>query len=164
MDGDRLNLLVLNRLSGFVSDQINGSVSTVSDTIVAFHRSSSAKAGSDHAGRSVFFYSFPSSKGATEEMIMLTLKPYIVLAAGLLIANTLSFAQGMAPGPALPGNTGGVGPGGTSMAPGPAIGNGPIEQEGPGGVPMAAGPPVPTQPHLHRHHRAAHRFFNHRFQ
>jgi hypothetical protein len=84
----------------------------------------------------------------------------IVSAAVMLIASgTPSSAQtAMAPGPALPSSTytGGIGLGGTFIAPGPALGDGPIEQEGPGGIPLAAGPQIATQPLLHRHHRATH--------
>jgi len=91
------------------------------------------------------------------------------VSAAVLIASGASLsAQTMAPGPALPGNTGGVGPGGTYIAPGPAFPTGPIEQEGPGGIPLAAGPQIITQPHLHRHHRATrnaiHRTYSRRFQ
>ena len=93
--------------------------------------------------------------------MFITRKSQGVLVALTLIAGagslstqvTSAAAQVMAPGPALPGNTGGVGPGGTYMAPGPAIGDTPMGQEGPGGVPLAAGPQVLAQPHLHRHHR-----------
>jgi hypothetical protein len=94
-------------------------------------------------------------------------RPHTRISHGILVALTLiagagslsaqvtsAAAQAMAPGPALPGNTGGVGPGGTYMAPGPGIGDTPMGQEGPGGVPMAVGPQVLTQPHLHRHHHA----------
>jgi hypothetical protein len=93
----------------------------------------------------------------------------LTVSATVLIASVGSLsAQTMAPGPALPGNTGGVGPGGTYIAPGPAFPTGPIEQEGPGGVPLAAGPQIITQPHLHRHHRvsrnAIHRTYSRRFQ
>jgi hypothetical protein len=93
----------------------------------------------------------------------------LTASAALLIATSTSLsAQTMAPGPALPGNTGGVGPGGTYIAPGPAFPTGPIEQEGPGGIPLAAGPQIITQPHLHRHHRATrnaiHRTYSRRFQ
>ena len=79
-----------------------------------------------------------------------------VLAISLLIASdsTVS-AQGlMAPGPALPGNSGGIGPGMTRIAPGPATGP-LIEQEGPGGVPLALGPHDPTRPSLHRSRHAS---------
>jgi hypothetical protein len=76
-----------------------------------------------------------------------------VLAVAVLIASGAAVsAQGlMAPGPALPGNTGGMGPGMTRIAPGPATGP-LIEQEGPGGVPLAIGPQDPTRPSLHRGH------------
>jgi hypothetical protein len=66
-------------------------------------------------------------------------------------------AQAMAPGPALPGNSGGIGLGGTNIAPGPAARDSLIQQEGPGGVPLAPGPSIATQPNLHGHHRAGHR-------
>jgi len=70
-------------------------------------------------------------------------------------------AQQLAPGPALPSNTGGIGPGGTLIAPGRA--GGPlIQQEGPGGVPLAIGSQIEDRPsrrrarHAHRWHRANH--------
>jgi hypothetical protein len=82
-----------------------------------------------------------------------------VLAIAVLIASdaTLSGQGLMAPGPALPGNSGGIGPGMTRIAPGPAAGP-LIEQEGPGGVPLAIGPQDPTRPSLRRssHARRTH--------
>jgi hypothetical protein len=88
-----------------------------------------------------------------------------ILAGLVLIAvSTKLMAQATAPGPALPGNLGGIGPGGTRVAPGPAVDNNFIEQEGPGGVPLAIGPAISTQPSLHRprHHgsraRPIHRY------
>jgi hypothetical protein len=85
-----------------------------------------------------------------------------LLAIGLLIAGgSALWAQQLAPGPALPGNTGGIGPGSTPIAPGPA--GGPlIQQEGPGGVPLAIGsqienrPPMRRPHHIHRSRRAGH--------
>jgi hypothetical protein len=83
-----------------------------------------------------------------------------VVAIAMLIASGPAVsAQGlMAPGPALPGNTGGIGPGTTRIAPGPATGP-LIEQEGPGGVPLAIGTYDPSRPALHRgrHANRAHR-------
>lgn len=80
---------------------------------------------------------------------------FFVLAIAVLIASDATVsAQGvMAPGPALPGNAGGIGPGMTPIAPGPATGP-LIEQEGPGGVPLAIGPRDPTRPSLRRSHHA----------
>jgi hypothetical protein len=78
------------------------------------------------------------------------------LGLAMFVASTgpLS-AQQLAPGPALPPNTGGIGPGSTRIAPGPA--GGPlIQQQGPGGVPLAIGPPLGSQPNLHRTHRVSH--------
>jgi hypothetical protein len=74
------------------------------------------------------------------------------LAIGLLIASAPGLsAQQLAPGPALPGNTGGIGPGGTRVAPGPS--GGPlIEQEGPGGVPLATGSDIENRPMRRTHH------------
>jgi hypothetical protein len=82
-------------------------------------------------------------------------KKLFVLAIGVLIAGNVEIpAQGlMAPGPALPGNTGGIGPGMTPIAPGPATGP-LIEQEGPAGVPLAIGPLDRTRPSLHRNRHA----------
>jgi hypothetical protein len=77
-------------------------------------------------------------------------KLFVLAIAVLVAGNVTASAQGlMAPGPALPGNTGGIGPGMTRIAPGPATGP-LIEQEGPGGVPLAIGPQDPTRPSLHR--------------
>src|ERR1700687_4634596 len=93
----------------------------------------------------------------------LTLSTVILIASGASLS-----AQTMAPGPALPGNTGGVGIGSTTIAPGPAFPTGPIEQEGPGGIPLAAGPQIATQPRLRRHPRQSrnviHRTYSRRFQ
>jgi hypothetical protein len=85
------------------------------------------------------------------------LKREIILASlVLVIASTDLMAQAMAPGPALPGNLGGIGPGGTRVAPGPAVDDSLIQQEGPGGVPLATGPAISAQPTLHRPRRAHH--------
>lgn len=80
---------------------------------------------------------------------------FVMLAIAMLIASDVTASsQGlMAPGPALPGNTGGIGPGMTPIAPGPATGP-LIEQEGPAGVPLAIGPQDPTRPSLRRSHHA----------
>jgi hypothetical protein len=76
----------------------------------------------------------------------------LVLALSLGAGGTSTLAQNMAPGPALPGNVGGIGPGGTEIAPGPATGgDSMIEQEGPGGVPLARGSSIATQAHRHHH-------------
>jgi hypothetical protein len=79
-----------------------------------------------------------------------------LLAIGLLIASGAGLsAQQLAPGPALPGNTGGIGPGGTPIAPGP--GGGPlIQQEGPGGVPLAIGSQIENRPPMRRTHHPHH--------
>jgi hypothetical protein len=84
-------------------------------------------------------------------------KPHAVLAIAMLVASSTSLpAQGrMAPGSALPGNMGGIGLGGTLVAPGPATGS-LIEQEGPGGIPLASGPLVESQPSSQRTRRARH--------
>jgi hypothetical protein len=82
-----------------------------------------------------------------------TLCTVFVLTWSLAAAESPALAQKMAPGPALPGNIGGVGPGGSEIAPGPATGgDSSIEQEGPGGVPLARGPAITTQPNRHHHH------------
>jgi hypothetical protein len=81
----------------------------------------------------------------------------LALALSLAASASAALAQKMAPGPALPGNIGGVGPGGTEIAPGPATGGDSlIEQEGPGGGPLARGPAIATQPNRHHHHHTFH--------
>jgi hypothetical protein len=80
----------------------------------------------------------------------------ILAVAVLLAASTELMAQAMAPGPALPGNLGGIGPGGTRVAPGPAVDDNLIQQEGPGGVPLATGPAISAQPTLRWPRRAHH--------
>jgi hypothetical protein len=81
-------------------------------------------------------------------------KLFVLAIAALIASGGTASAQGlMAPGPALPGNIGGIGPGMTPIAPGPATGP-LIEQEGPGYVPLAIGPQDPTRPSLRRHHHA----------
>ena len=73
------------------------------------------------------------------------MRPSIVLGLALLIASPKALlAQKLAPGAALPSNTGGTGFGGTMIAPGPARGQ--VEQEGPGGIPLAIGSEIPHQP------------------
>ena len=74
-------------------------------------------------------------------------KLYVLATAILIASGAAASAQVLAPGPALPGNTGlggvnpgGFGPGGTSVAPGPAVGNN-IQIEGPGGTPLSIGSP-----------------------
>ena len=80
---------------------------------------------------------------------------YLLALAVLFASMASGSAQQLAPGPALPGNTGGVGPGSTAVAPGPA--GGPlIQQQGPGDVPLAIGSPLVSQPHAHRTHHARH--------
>jgi hypothetical protein len=72
----------------------------------------------------------------------------LVIAAWTLSAISLfsaAEAQQLAPGPALPSVTGGIGAGSTPIAPGPA-GGGLIQYEGPGNVPLAIGPAIPSQP------------------
>jgi hypothetical protein len=82
-------------------------------------------------------------------------KLFALTIATLIVSDGSVSAQGlMAPGPALPGNTGGMGPGMTRIAPGPATGP-LIEQEGPGGVPLAIGPQDPTRPSFHRSRHAS---------
>jgi hypothetical protein len=78
-------------------------------------------------------------------------KPYVLATALLVSSGAAGSAQVLAPGPALPGNavTGGIGPGMTPIAPGPATGP-LIEQEGPGGIPLAIGSNEPTRPARHR--------------
>jgi len=85
-------------------------------------------------------------------------KRFVLAIAVLIASDATASAQGlMAPGPALPSNTGGIGPGLTPIAPGPATGP-LIEQEGPAGVPLAIGPQDPTRPSLRRssHARRTH--------
>jgi len=82
-----------------------------------------------------------------------------VLATGILILSGAAAASAqtiMAPGPALPGNSGlsgvnpgGIGPGLTSIAPGPATGS-TIQNMGPGGVPLSIGSHDPTLRSLNR--------------
>jgi len=97
-------------------------------------------------------------------------KANVALVAILLaMGSTPNSAQVMAPGPALPGNLGGIGPGGTKVAPGGAANDRLIEQQGPGGVPLARGPaiepslhgPRHVHPHASRAYRAGAR---HRYQ
>ena len=83
-------------------------------------------------------------------------KLYVLAIAMLIASDAAVSAQGlMAPGPALPGNLGGIGPGATTIAPGPATGP-LIEQEGPAGIPLAIGTYDPSRPALHRSHHANH--------
>jgi len=80
---------------------------------------------------------------------------FVVAAAILISSGAAASAQVLAAGPALPGNavTGGMGPGMTPIAPGPAI-----EQEGPGGILLAIGSNEPTRPARHRSvHGSLHR-------
>jgi hypothetical protein len=94
----------------------------------------------------------------------------VALVAMLLTTLSASVsAQVMAPGPALPNNLGGIGPGGTKVAPGPAVDDNLLEQEGPGGVPLARGtavdPSLHTPRHVRRHaSRTQHTAARHRFQ
>jgi len=79
----------------------------------------------------------------------------VALVATILMTVSASLsAQVMAPGPALPNNLGGIGPGGTKVAPGPAVNDYLLEQEGPGGVPLARGPAI--EPSLHRPRHVRH--------
>jgi hypothetical protein len=71
-----------------------------------------------------------------------------ILAAGIVSAASLFSAvqaQELAPGPALPGNTGGSGPGSTEISPG-AAGGSLIRQQGPGDVPLSLQQTMPSQP------------------
>jgi hypothetical protein len=89
----------------------------------------------------------------------------IVIAAGILSAASLAGAvqaQQLAPGPAMPGNTGGSGPGSTAVAPGGAQG-GMIRQEGPGDVPLSLQHTSPTQPTV-GHASTGHPSTSHRTQ
>jgi hypothetical protein len=88
-------------------------------------------------------------------------KLYVLASVMLIASGAAASAQGtvMAPGPALPGNTGlggvspgGVGPGMSSVAPGPSTG-GMIENLGPGGIPLAIGSHDPTLRSLNRSSR-----------
>jgi hypothetical protein len=73
-----------------------------------------------------------------------------ILAAGILSAASIcsaAQAQELAPGPAVPGDTGGSGPGSTLVSPGTA--GGPlIRQQGPGDVPLSLQQTMPSQPPL----------------
>jgi hypothetical protein len=92
-----------------------------------------------------------------------------LIAALLAMGSTPNSAQVMAPGPALPGNLGGIGPGGTRVAPGGAANDSLIEQQGPGGVPLARGaaiePSLHGPRHVHHHASRAYRTgARHRYQ
>ena len=97
-------------------------------------------------------------------------KANVALVAILLaMGSTPNAAQVMAPGPALPGNLGGIGPGGTRVAPGGAANDRLIEQQGPGGVPLARGtaiePSLHGPRHVHHHASRAYRAgARHRYQ
>jgi hypothetical protein len=69
-----------------------------------------------------------------------------------MAGNVAAPTQKLAPGRALPADTGGVGPGNIVIAPGRA--GGPIMQEGPGGVPLSLGSSTETSvPLRHLRHR-----------